>query len=78
MANPTLLLDAQLKALRLPTFLREYAGYRLLCARSKVLVYETMRDIARRMWDKPPFLLGGAHRVVVNRCARCARPKCHG
>ena len=28
--------------------------------RSKVLAYETMRDIARRMWDKPPFLLGGA------------------
>ena len=26
----------------------------------KVLAYETMRDIARRMWDKPPFLLGGA------------------
>ena len=26
--------------------------HRLLCARSKVLVYETMRDIARRMWDK--------------------------
>ena len=29
---------------------------------AKVLVYETMRDIARRMWDKPPFLLGRAHR----------------
>ena len=28
--------------------------------RSKVLAYETMRDNARRMWDKPPFLLGGA------------------
>ena len=30
----------------------QVSQHRLLCARSKVLVYETMRDIARRMWDK--------------------------
>ena len=32
MAQPTLLLDAQLKALRLPTFLREYDKVARQCA----------------------------------------------
>ena len=32
MANPTLLLDAHLKALRLPTFLREYDKVARQCA----------------------------------------------
>ena len=46
MAKPTLLLDAHLKALRLPTFLREYALVHNSRSRSIIALHPEIRGPA--------------------------------